>query len=125
MFELLAVGTVDLLCMMFKSAGIPYGFGGVACVGAGALPADSILKEHYRLGSSMVILSRSFCKANHDTDLSRIRESFEIGVSCIRILEKEIALHSIYFEENREAVVRKVAAITDQIELGTISRINE
>lgn len=104
MFELLADGTVERLCQKIKWAGIPYGFGGIAAIGTGALPAQAILKEHYRLGSSMVILSRSFCNVKEDSDLAYVKEKFETGVGCIRAFEKEISLHSQYFEENRKFV---------------------
>jgi hypothetical protein len=62
MFELLADGTVDSIVEKIKTSKIPYGFGGVARIGEGLLPAENILAEHYRLGSSMVILSRSFVR---------------------------------------------------------------
>lgn len=115
MFELLSDGTVEQLCLKFKRAGIPYGFGGVASIGTGMLPAEAILKEHYRLGSSMVILSRSFCNVNKDTDLHYIREKFEIGVRSLRAFENEIAIHSRYFEENEETVAKCVAEIVEKI----------
>ena len=125
MFELLADGTVESLCLKFKRAGIPYGFGGVASIGTGKLPAEAILKEHYRLGSSMVILSRSFCNVNKDTDLNYIREKFEIGVRSMRAFENEIAIHSRYFEENVEAVACYVAQIVQQIQNGRVDSSNE
>ena len=116
MFELLADGTVERLCLKFRLAGMPYGFGGVAAIGSGQLPAEAILKEHYRLGSSMVILSRSFCKVDNNTDIASVREKFEVGVHSLRAFENEIAVHSQYFEENRVALVKRVAAITAQLE---------
>lgn len=125
MFELLADGTVESLCLRLKRARIPYGFGGVASIGTGKLPAEAILKEHYRLGSSMVILSRSFCNVNKDTDLNYIREKFEIGVRSMRAFENEIAIHSRYFEENEEAVAKSVEKIVDQIEKGHTDNKNE
>ena len=115
MFELLADGTVENLCLKFKMAGIPYGFGGIAAIGTGLLPAEAILKEHYRLGSSMVILSRSFCNINSDTDLNYIREKFEIGVRSMRAYENDIAVHSRCFEENKDFVAESVAKIVQQI----------
>ena len=120
MFELLADGTVESLCLKFKRAGIPYGFGGVASIGTGKLPAEAILKEHYRLGSSMVILSRSFCNVNKNTDINDIREKFEIGVRSIRAFENEIAIHSRYFEENEKAVAECVEGIVEQIKIGRV-----
>lgn len=115
MFELLADGTIERLCLKFKHAGIPYGFGGMGSIGTGRLPAEVILKEHYRLGSSMVILSRSFCNLNVETDMRYIREKFDIGIRSMRSFEKEIAIHSHYFEENERNVAEHVAMIVDQI----------
>ena len=117
MFELLADGTVESLCLKFKRAGIPYGFGGVASIGAGKLPGETILKEHYRLGSSMVILSRSFCNVDKNTDINYVREKFDIGVRSIRAFEKEISIHSRYFEENQYAVAKSVAEIVEQMNM--------
>ena len=64
MFELLSNGTVEALCQKFKEANIPFGFGGIAKIGEGMLPAEKIVMEHYRLGSTRTILSRSFCNAD-------------------------------------------------------------
>lgn len=62
MFELVSNGTVDKLAKIIKEAGIPFGFGGVARVGEGAVSAEMVLAEHLRLNSTAVILSRSFRK---------------------------------------------------------------
>ena len=117
MFELLCDGTIENLCLKCKYSGIPYGFGGIASIGAGRLPAEAILKEHYRLGSSMVILSRSFCNVNKDKDIDYIREKFEIGIRSMRAFEKEIAIHSRYFEENEKIIAKTVREISDKIKL--------
>lgn len=60
MFEPLANGMVDELCDVLRAAGIPFGIGGVARVGEGLLPAEAVLSEHVRLGSTGAILSRTF-----------------------------------------------------------------
>ncbi len=116
MFEVLSDGTVEQLCLKFKLAGIPYGFGGIASIGTGVLPAEAILKEHYRLGSSMVILSRSFCNVSNETDVHYIREKFEIGVRSLRSFEKEIAMHSHYFVDNTSFVSKCVTDIAEAIQ---------
>ena len=90
MFELLSNGTVEQICNKIKPTGIPYGFGGIARVGEGTLPAEAIIAEHYRLGSSIVILSRSFCNTSIITDLDKIREAFKTGVQDIRNYEKTL-----------------------------------
>lgn len=60
MFEPLANGLVDELAQTIKQAGLPFGFGGIARVGEGIIPGELVLGEHLRLGSSSVILSRTF-----------------------------------------------------------------
>ena len=115
MFEMLVDGTVERLCLIFKHAGIPYGFGGVAAVGTGMLPAEAILKEHYRLGSSMVILSRSFCDVSIETDINAVQEKFNTGVRDIREFEDKISVYSSFFRENEALVAERVAAIVEQI----------
>ena len=64
MFKLLADGTVDKIIEKFKEKKIPYGFGGIASLGRGMLPSEKIIPEHCRLGSTCVILSRSFCNTS-------------------------------------------------------------
>lgn len=115
MFELLTDGTIESLCLKCKKAGIPYGFGGIASIGNGKLPAEEILKEHYRLGSSMVILSRTFCNIDNNTKFDEILEKFESGIEGIRAYEKEIAVHSTYFEENQRILSKHVKEIVDEI----------
>jgi len=111
MFELLADGTVDILSSKIKAKGIPFGFGGLATLDGGAMPGSMVLKEHYRLGSSMVIVSRSFCNTNVVTDLSEVERVFQKGIREIRELEQEAFTHQRYFEENRMAVVEAVHTI--------------
>lgn len=112
MFELLTDGTVEKLCLKFKLSGLPYGFGGIAAIGTGTLPAESILKEHYRLGSSCVILSRSFCNYEKIDSIDQIREIFDNGLRCMRSFENEIKLHSDYFRDNCTLMENRVGIIT-------------
>ena len=88
MFELLVNGVVESLCNKVKAKGIPYGFGGVAKIGEGTLPAEKIVLEHYRLGSERVILSRSFCNTEEITSVDEIRNVFKTNVLALRKFEK-------------------------------------
>lgn len=116
MFELLTDGTVERLCLICKQAGIPYGFGGIAALGKGMLPAECIIREHYRLGSTGAIVSRSFCNTDLVTDLDEIREIFETGITAIRDLEAECERYMAYFRENEQETRSRVAMIAAQIE---------
>jgi len=112
MFELLVDGTVEALCSKFKKKDISFGFGGIAQIGQGNLPAKNIIAEHYRLGSSMVILSRSFCDLNIINDLNEIRNIFNSGITDIRDFENHIKDKSgAYFTNNKEIINQKVIDI--------------
>lgn len=88
MFELLTNGIVEMLCRKFSKAGIPYGFGGIARIGDGAVPAERIILEHYRLGSTRAILSRSFCDSLKIKNLDEIEHVFAANMEALREYEK-------------------------------------
>ena len=112
MFELLCDGTVQALCKKVAAKGIKYGFGGVARVGYGMLPAEYIIAEHYALGSTAAILSRGFCDANIVSDPAEIKEIFVEGVRNIRKKEQEVAQFTReQYAENQCIIQEKVAAI--------------
>ena len=112
MFQLLADGTVERLCRAIRPSGIKYGFGGIARVGYGMLPAEYIMAEHYRLGSTAAIVSRGFCDANLVEDPKMIEGTFIEGVQNIRAKEKEFEKYTQQdFENNRKIVVEKVNEI--------------
>lgn len=104
MFQLLTDGIVESLANKIKAKGIPFGFGGLARLDAGAVPGKYVLKEHYRLGSSMVIISRSFCNTDKVEDLDEVKQIFNRGISEIRGLEKEAEAAAVYFSDNAEAL---------------------
>lgn len=108
LFEILAEGLVDRICNSIKEYEIPFGFGGFGRVGQGILPAEKIIKEHYRLGSQCAILSRSFCNAKMITDRKEIREIFENGVKEIRQYEKTC---TDGLEKNHQELVEIVRGI--------------
>ena len=113
MFELLADGTVEGLCLKCKLKGIPYGFGGVASLGKGMLPSEYIIREHYRLGSTCAILSRSFCNVDKVKHIGIISSTFIDGVKEIRELEAECESKMSYFRENERVVAERVRAICE------------
>ena len=113
MFELLADGTVESLCLKCKLKGIPYGFGGVASLGKGMLPSEHIIREHYRLGSTCAILSRSFCNVEKVQHIGIISSTFIDGVKAIRELEAECESKISYFRTNEKVVAEKVRMICE------------
>ncbi|MDW7746929.1 aldolase/citrate lyase family protein [Halomonas sp.] len=60
LFEPMAGRLLEPAAELLAAAGIRWGVGGIARVGQGELPAETVLGEHVRLGSQWVILSRAF-----------------------------------------------------------------
>ena len=104
MFELFESGLLDNAARLIHEKALPFGIGGVACLGTGLLPAELILAAHMHLGSERVILSRGFmqtieeggsaeseiCKirdflARKDLDLEALRKDMHRIVSQIVI----------------------------------------
>ncbi len=113
MFELLADGTVERLCNKFRMAGIPYGFGGIAKLGGGLLPAEYVITEHYRLGSTRAILSRAFCDCTIIQAIEDIESEFHSNMEALRIFEDSVRMLSQ--EElirNKHEIDRLVASIS-------------
>ena len=117
MFQLLTDGTVEELCKIIGSYGIPYGFGGIARLGFGMLPAEHVIAEHYRLGSSMAILSRSFCDIYKTSDMAEIQRLFEQELKKIREYETELTKKdNDFFIENQKETARLVDIIAQKIQ---------
>ncbi len=116
MFELLSDGTVEKLCNKFKFAKIPYGFGGIAKLGCGMLPAEKVIMEHYRLGSTRAILSRSFCDCSKIENIADIEKVFSENMKSLR--DYESSLSSVTQEDwakNKAEVAKAVDEIVATI----------
>ncbi len=114
MFELLADGTVESIGKICKKHQIPFGFGGVASLGGGRLPAELVLAEHYRQGSDAVILSRSFCDLSQIEDMGKVREIFLSGVAAIREYERFLQKQPPgFFAQAHQKMAARIAEITE------------
>jgi len=104
MFQLVADGTVDHLVTIVRDHGLPFGFGGIGRMGADLLPGDRVLAEHLRLGSSFVIMARSFQKGSVD---------FAGDIAALRAEERSLAslgaaqLHAVHRENI--TLIRRIA----------------
>jgi len=113
LMEPLAGGLVDHFCQEVRRAGFPYGFGGVGTVGSGVVPAELILSEHVRLGSSRVILSRAFrdtvlTSNTQGVSLDRLMEEIRRLLDTVALLRTKSAAE---LEENRQALVAAVERV--------------
>ena len=111
MFELLTNGTVERIIDKIKTKGIPYGFGGISHLGDGMIPAEMIITEHYRLGSSRAILSRGFC--DQTKPLHELKLAFEKNVKEMREFESKI--DPSQFDSNRKELVRRVKQVVEMM----------
>jgi hypothetical protein len=108
MFEVLSGGLVEYIAEKCNKRKVKFGFGGIARIGDGILPAEYILGEHYRLGSNSVILSRTF-KGNDNYDL-------ELEVKKVRNREKEFTnWKESQYIENMGIVIEKVNLFLENI----------
>ena len=117
MFEFISDGSMDLLATKFKNKRIKFGFGGCARIGELTPPAERVLAEHYRLGSSGVILSRSFIRPSQINYSNNSLELFIKGVAEIRKLEVELSKKDlIFFETNKIVFQNEVKQVVSSIE---------
>lgn len=113
MFELLSGGLIEYLSKKIHSAGIRFGFGGIARLGQGKLDSSLILSEHYRLNSKAVILSRDFFTHSKDNK-ETLDLKYEVGRITHFIHDLSLASPQKLIE-NQLALKNKVAQIVDQM----------
>lgn len=112
MFELLADGTVDRFADVARAAGLPFGFGGVARAGEGLLPAELIMVEHARVGSSRVILSRTFHRQAGSVEEMRRNVDFPGEIArLLRAYRDGLEMSDADRQENRNRVCSLVQQI--------------
>lgn len=116
MFEILASGLLDWLAQEIQSRGIRFGFGGIARIGEGLLPAEKVLCEHARLGSEMVILSRTFHRRARN--VAELQQLVDMPAEVRKIRKAYEAAFNRSPEEveaDREAVVNAVRRIVSRM----------
>lgn len=109
MFELLTDGTLDDPIQAIMEAGKPFGIGGVARIGSGAVPAELVLAAHVRFGSTRAILSRAF--HGRAADVATMRREIDLAHEVAALRRRELDLSSMgrrglseSFEQFRGAV---------------------
>jgi len=117
MFEFLADGYIDELANKIKVKNILFGFGGVAHMQSDLLPlAKDIIAEHYRLGSTGVILARSFIDTSNINDYNLLEKEFIGKVKELRDIEKFLLnKDNIFFAMNKNIVKKDTYKVRDII----------
>lgn len=83
--EPLRDGLIDYVAEKCNMVGIPFGFGSIARIGDGIIPAEKILGEHIRLGSTSTLLAHTFFNSESS---SVINKSFNLKNEISLIREK-------------------------------------
>jgi len=116
MFEFFADGSMDAVAARLRAGNQLFGIGGMARIGAFLPPAERILAEHFRLGSTGVILSRSFCSPKQAKGTDEFRALFALGVAEVRKQEAWLAEQPPeFFESNRRQLIREIYQVVEQI----------
>ena len=109
LYELMVNGQVEFLANKFKKYNIPFGVGGVAKMNEGELKGEIIITEHARLGSSAVILSRSF-KSN--VDLKDVKHEVEklklVFSSAMNTTKEKLNDNKTLLDTNVRKIVEKI-----------------
>lgn len=124
MFEPLVDGTVERMAKTLARIGIKFGIGGVARVGEGLLPAELVIGEHVRLGSTAAILSRTFHRQAATVAEIEAQMDFAREVARLRsayALAREMSVSEL--ADNAALVRSRVEAIAAPLALqGAASR---
>ena len=94
---------------------MPFGFGGIARIGEGDLPSDKILGEHVRLGSTSVILSRTFKGV---VGVDKNAHKIDLGEEVQKVRNRLIEIDQWSEEqhlENRKTISRAVDTVIYKI----------
>jgi 2-keto-3-deoxy-L-rhamnonate aldolase RhmA len=116
MFEPLVFGPVENMARILKNAGVPFGIGGLARVGEGLLPAELILSEHARLGSTRAILSRTFHR--QASSVRQIQDQMNFGdeVQKLHLAYQSNCQSSLEELSSRHMEIREIVAeIADKL----------
>lgn len=109
MFEILTGGLLDYLSDVITSHNIKFGFGGIARIGEGDIPAEYIIREHVRLKSEMVILSRTFHRRAKNINELKKQINLKESIDSIRAeVDRAMLYTQEEFNVNRENLKQKV-----------------
>lgn len=116
LFEPLALGLVDDMAQIITRQGKRFGFGGMAAIGGGQLPAERILGEHVRLGSSLVILSSQFARDVGLSDPAGRPQRLQRAMMALRERYQALSQRSQAQQEQDKAdTFARIRALADNI----------
>lgn len=116
MFQLLTDGTVEKIAAECHKVNKPFGFGGIARMDEGLLEGKFVLSEHIRLGSSAVILSRTFHRPESGLNKVTVKNNFAREVARLREVESQLTDRDAgQIEKDHSVLLTKVESVREQI----------
>ena len=112
LFEPIANGVLNNAAKLLNENNINWGFGGIAKIGKGILPAELILGEHVRLNSTRVILSRSFHQnPGNIFDLTSVNNFSEELDKLNEVYNKWLSASEEELEKNHLEIKRIISSL--------------
>ena len=109
LYEPMLYGQVEFLANKFKKYNIPFGVGGVAKMNEGELKGEIVIREHARIGSSAVILSRAF---KSRVDLKDVKNEVEklqsVFLSALSSPNDKLYENKILLDKNVKKIIGKL-----------------
>ena len=106
MFETLADGLIEKTTQCLRDNRKTFGIGGLARIKEGLIPAEIILGEHVRLGSSAAILSRTFHRNAKTLEDLKQEMDFQKEISAIKTLYKSYQKKSMMQLRKNQTVLK-------------------
>lgn len=116
MFELFSDGHIDAMAKILRKYHIPFGVGGIARLGEGLLPAERLLAEHVRVGSTAAILSRTFHRQS--TTVEDIKQHMDFADEVKKLKDEyEFYLNSSeeVLNQQHHETVNKIIQISNSL----------
>ena len=114
-FQALMVKEVDKVAEACRRHGVPFGVGGVARVGIFEPSPELIAVRHVQLGSGGVILNRSFCQREQESNWEAYGAEFHRAVDELR--NTFIKAEALTMDEMLTRVASLDAVINDQVKV--------
>jgi hypothetical protein len=109
MFEMLTSGIVEYVINYFKSNNIPFGIGGIAKHGEGIASSELVMSEHVRLGSTSVILSRSFHEYSKSVEELTKKINFSLEINNLNNCRNRLLkLSKIELDKNKLNLAKEI-----------------
>ena len=116
LFESLLEPSFETLCAKLRQSGIPFGFGGISRLNEGRIPARYIIPEHYRLGSTMAILSRSFLSASEIENMDAAKSIMTQAMQEVRDFEQTLLVQPAdFFRDNSIMLHEQIQEVVTEI----------